>query len=542
MNVQILMHEIGHNLGLAHSGENNNLYGDTTCIMGKQYHCLIIACPFNFLRKLHSTYQNCIGFAVGYDGDLQKCFNGAKLFELEWFEDKTVSINPVRYEEFQGKLIGVSDYGDSTSDHTLVLEIKSSEPSSNPYYLTYNRAKTINSGTSEAINEVTIVQGRSEHESTLIKKMRENSTEIFSDFHEGRDLIIRTGSATTDDIVGSIDYIPISVEIEQKRCLLQNDCNANLGPCSSGSCVDGLCIFETTPDCCGNGLCEHGESCTSCSDCKIPNDCNFVKGYNGDATATSPEAMGIKFDVSIIGEKAVAFYDLFVFPVSPSATNAKVYTKEGSHEGADDLELWDLVYDGEFSFATLFNIPIGKQETSAGSTRSFYITFATSYAFSWGSPGETDESNDAKIHLAQILPEQSGSVIPNAISVDAPNSFLGNLSYEYLEPGNKAPSTNTARPSLRPSYQPSHVPSFDKPSSLPPIAAPTNGPNLTDENIPSQHPSAIHRPTAGLQSLAPSSNTSISYNDEASSASSKGRIRILSLSLTIISILLFTFY
>ena len=115
-----------------------------------------------------------------------------------------------------------------------------------------------------------------------------------------------------------------------------------------------------------------------------------------------------------------------------------------------------------------------------------------------------DESNDAKIHLTQILPEQSGSVLPNAISVDAPNSFLGHLSYEYLEPGNKDPSTNTARPSLRPSYQPSHVPSFDKPSSLPSIAAPTNGPNLTDENIPSQHPSAIHRPT-GLQSLAPSS-------------------------------------
>jgi hypothetical protein len=95
-----------HNLDLYHSGDSfdsqDTEYGDSTGVMG---------------------------YSVdGLNGNNAKqCFNGAKSYELGWYTspNRVVTIQPyMNNEVYQCKLIGVADYGTSTSDHTLILEIE----------------------------------------------------------------------------------------------------------------------------------------------------------------------------------------------------------------------------------------------------------------------------------------------------------------------------------------------------------------------------------------------------------------------------------
>lgn len=183
INVQISMHEFGHNLGLRHSGEDIDQlapgYGDITGYMG---------------------------YSIFGRNNLKKCFNAAKSFELEWYStgpDRVESIDLALNEDFSGKLIGVADYNISSTDHTLILEIKNSNSSIPSYFLTYNRAKGINKDTAEAANQVTIVQGAAEEKSHLIAKVDPNAGLTFENYHDGRNLIITFGAAAQD---GGVDY------------------------------------------------------------------------------------------------------------------------------------------------------------------------------------------------------------------------------------------------------------------------------------------------------------------------------------------------
>jgi hypothetical protein len=120
---QTLMHEVGHNIGLSHSGletEGNlnaftNEYGDKTCQMG-------------------SSTQ-----------DL-KCFNGAKSHQLGWYNQ----VDKIGHEDldsdasWRGKLVGVHDYfGENYEDgesagcegHRVVVSI-------GPLFIAFNRAES----------------------------------------------------------------------------------------------------------------------------------------------------------------------------------------------------------------------------------------------------------------------------------------------------------------------------------------------------------------------------------------------------------------
>jgi len=155
------------------------------------------------------------GYTNG-DGDRQKCFNGAKMAELGWYagdKNRVATIKPSFNEEFNGKLIGVADFGLSNEDHTVVLEVISPDSSNKPlYYLAYNRAKGINRGTSEARNQVTIVEGRAEELSFLRYKINPGNFISIPDYHHGKSLDISVGKAMSDSFV---DYVPVSVRLHR---------------------------------------------------------------------------------------------------------------------------------------------------------------------------------------------------------------------------------------------------------------------------------------------------------------------------------------
>merc|ERR1712176_424018 len=123
----VQMHEVGHNIRLHHSGEYdggafNEEYGDFSGMMGG-------------VRNRAAA----------------KCFNPAKNWQLGWYPNKEVEVNPATLTDKATSFIlnGVVDYEDTAPDRVVVLKIAN-------YYIGFNRATEFNSGTEEAANSVTV--------------------------------------------------------------------------------------------------------------------------------------------------------------------------------------------------------------------------------------------------------------------------------------------------------------------------------------------------------------------------------------------------
>jgi len=130
---------VGHNLGLSHSNEVTQFYGDTTGMMG---------------------------FSYNSDDSPKKCFNAAKSWQLGWYENQQESYDPLEYPGQTTTFVmnGINEYStdatSSTSGDKLVgLRLENIESNAQlDYYIGYNRATGPNSQTSEAQNRIVIVQ------------------------------------------------------------------------------------------------------------------------------------------------------------------------------------------------------------------------------------------------------------------------------------------------------------------------------------------------------------------------------------------------
>ncbi|GFH56166.1 hypothetical protein CTEN210_12642 [Chaetoceros tenuissimus] len=136
------MHEIGHNIGLAHSGEDST-YDDQSGMMGY-------------------SYSN--------DDGPRMCFNGPKNAQLGWYDDKLQTIS-ASGGSFDGNLYGISDYGTMPGTASVIVKITGS---SDDWYVSYNKRSGINSGTVEGGNQVLVHKRASTSgyaESTLMAKL-----------------------------------------------------------------------------------------------------------------------------------------------------------------------------------------------------------------------------------------------------------------------------------------------------------------------------------------------------------------------------------
>jgi hypothetical protein len=134
----IQVHEIGHNLGLQHSGDINALeqkqYADPSCSMGNRG-----VWTFNAPRM---------------------CFNAAKSYFLGWYDDRTIVVDP-SVASWKGKLVGVSDYVDNkipsgANEYSVVLRIECvNHPN---FYMMFNRKRGVNDQVSGGGNKVIITQ------------------------------------------------------------------------------------------------------------------------------------------------------------------------------------------------------------------------------------------------------------------------------------------------------------------------------------------------------------------------------------------------
>ncbi|KAL3796919.1 hypothetical protein ACHAW5_005399 [Stephanodiscus triporus] len=166
--VSTQMHEIGHNLGFAHSNELGP-YKDQTGMMGYSY---------------------------SQDDGPVMCFNGAKSWQTGWLPTKSKVINPGEF--FESNLHGIADYNNAASSYVL---FKINDSSATDIYVAYNRKKGINSGTVEAGDQVTITQaggeGTSYAESELLAKLSAGG--MWTGTVSGRSVTVHVKSILTID-------------------------------------------------------------------------------------------------------------------------------------------------------------------------------------------------------------------------------------------------------------------------------------------------------------------------------------------------------
>ncbi|OEU21581.1 hypothetical protein FRACYDRAFT_235207 [Fragilariopsis cylindrus CCMP1102] len=139
--VSAQVHEVGHNLGLAHSGEGtgtgvNKDYGDTTGMMG---------------------------FSYNSDDGPKKCFNAAKNYQLGWYNLQKESYNPVDFFDEKQTFVmnGMTEYNKNegaSKDNLITLRLENKRNDLDDYYIGYNRATGANSGTDEARDKIVVLQ------------------------------------------------------------------------------------------------------------------------------------------------------------------------------------------------------------------------------------------------------------------------------------------------------------------------------------------------------------------------------------------------
>ena len=165
--VGVQMHEIGHSFNLAHSGGLNGLtYTDHTGLMG---------------NPLYS------------DDKGKMCFNAAKNWQLNWYNDRELKVNPRVNPTTIVDLVGIANYDTTANSHPVVVKIETG--TSTDQFIGFNRAVGINAQNDEADNEVTIVEtgknGNSYSQSTLKAHLVEGTSYTFPNWDKnGHALII----------------------------------------------------------------------------------------------------------------------------------------------------------------------------------------------------------------------------------------------------------------------------------------------------------------------------------------------------------------
>eukprot|EP00984_Skeletonema_dohrnii_P023114 scaffold12204_cov111-Skeletonema_dohrnii-CCMP3373.AAC.2 len=156
----VLIHELGHNFGLAHSGGlDGQTYTDHTCSMGNPH----------------------------YSDDAFQCFNPAKNFQLNWYNDAKITEDP-RTNGYDTTLtmVGIDEYNiRGGSPVTIRLETGGGAD----YFVGFNRASATgpNRLNDEGDNQVTIVQvngnnGESYSQSFLKAKLSQGQSYAITNY------------------------------------------------------------------------------------------------------------------------------------------------------------------------------------------------------------------------------------------------------------------------------------------------------------------------------------------------------------------------
>ncbi len=223
-----------------------------------------------------------------YSDDVGKmCFNGAKSWQLGWYDTNTHTFKPTD-GAWLGKIVGVADFKNNPHNSPVVVKLETN--TSNDYFVTFNRATGCNSQNDEADNQVTVVQtganGEGYSQSWLKAKLSRGKSYSISNF-------AGTGK-TLKVIVRNIVYSGCTSYADVDICL-DGNCSPTASPTkaptpSPPSCVSGEAALLTSSSA-SDGPSIGRPSLTKVKDIKIG---DTVRGYDADLSPTTckVEAIG----------------------------------------------------------------------------------------------------------------------------------------------------------------------------------------------------------------------------------------------------------
>lgn len=137
-----------------------------------------------------------MGYSYNSDDGPIMCFNGPKTWQLGWFPNRHVTLASGSFS-WSGNLVGFVDYENTDSNDKMIIMM---DASSIDYYISFNRATGINSGTVEASNQVVVhsktTSASSYGASELLAKLAEGSS-----YEVGSTTITFNSLATTNGVM-----------------------------------------------------------------------------------------------------------------------------------------------------------------------------------------------------------------------------------------------------------------------------------------------------------------------------------------------------
>ncbi|TDR19454.1 hypothetical protein [Marinicella litoralis] len=193
--VSAQMHELGHNLGMGHSGIGGNEYADTSGMMGYSY--------------------------SNDDGPLM-CFNSAKSSKFGWYNNKELTFFEddwlIGQGTWSGKVIGLADYDQVAADQYVLLKIhtENGNVNSSSLNINFNRDAGINSGTRIGKDRLMVVSTNSPtgYNTTLLEAdLGIGESHTFANYWlSGTDLIITVNDISTD--VNGLMYADVEISVD----------------------------------------------------------------------------------------------------------------------------------------------------------------------------------------------------------------------------------------------------------------------------------------------------------------------------------------
>ena len=158
-----------------------------------------------------------MGYSYSQDEGPRMCFNNAKNWQLGWYTDRRAIVTPLVSSSWTGNLVGVAQYSSTLDGQFVILKV---EGGSLDYYVGFNRATGINSGTVEARNQVTIQSralGTGYATSTLVAKLSADGTYSISNFGgSGDEVVIKVVSIDIASLTGFATVQVYKVGVETK--------------------------------------------------------------------------------------------------------------------------------------------------------------------------------------------------------------------------------------------------------------------------------------------------------------------------------------
>lgn len=168
-------------------------------------------------REQYSDKTGMMGFSYAEDDIPEMCFNSAKAYQLGWYPDQMISINPLDPQDLPNNfrhftLNGVVDYGTTNGYVTIRLEDTGNQKDGIDYYIGYNRQTKFNSMTQRDGNLVQIVEKVNNERRS--DRNGSGQSWILASLDDGDDFDLEIGDTTINilvtDILGENAFITIS--------------------------------------------------------------------------------------------------------------------------------------------------------------------------------------------------------------------------------------------------------------------------------------------------------------------------------------------